>query len=123
MTFSCRLQGEGLRMVRKVIDFEAAKDRRTHPEDVDQAQGELRARLITVMVLSGLSDSGLTSITLNAVLTVLESKDDSLDEAKQRIASRWLRSLEELSSLSGRLIYRFFLQPAGDVLDGKHALG
>jgi hypothetical protein len=48
-------------MVRKVIDFEAAKDRRAHQEDADHAQGELRARLITVMVLSGLSDSRLTS--------------------------------------------------------------
>ena len=74
-------------MVRKVIDFEAAKDRRAHQEDADHAQGELRARLITVMVLSGLSDSGLTSVTLNALLTVLQSKGDSQDEAKQRIAS------------------------------------
>src|SRR6185503_19479257 len=55
MNFSCRLQGKD-KMVRKVIDFEAAKDRRAHQEDADQAQGELRARLITVMVLSGLSD-------------------------------------------------------------------
>jgi hypothetical protein len=37
------------KMVRKVIDFEAAKDRHVHQEiDADQARGELRARLITV---------------------------------------------------------------------------
>jgi hypothetical protein len=75
------------KMVRKVIDFKAAKDRRTHQENADQAQGELRARLITVMVLSELSDTGLTSVTLNALLTVLQSKGDSLDDAKQHIAS------------------------------------
>jgi hypothetical protein len=38
-------------------------------------------------MLSGLSDSRLTSVTLNALLTVLQSKGDSQDEAKQRIAS------------------------------------
>ena len=82
-------------MVRKVIDFEAAKDRHVRQEiDADQAQGELRARLITVMVLSGLSDTSLTSVTLNALLTMLQSKGDSPDEAKQRIPARWLRSLE-----------------------------
>jgi len=76
------------KMVRKVIDFEAAKDRHVRQEiDADQAQGELRARLITVMVLSGLSDISLTSVTLNALLTMLQSKGDSPDEAKQRIAS------------------------------------
>ena len=33
------------KMVRKVIDFEAAKDRHVRQEiDADQAQGELRAR-------------------------------------------------------------------------------
>jgi len=87
MNFSCRLQGKD-KMVRKVIDFEAAKERHVHQEiDADQAQGELRARLITVMVLSGLSDISLTSVTLNALLTMLQSKGDSPDEAKQRIAS------------------------------------
>jgi hypothetical protein len=87
MNFSCRLQGKD-KMVRKVIDFEAAKDRHVRQEiDADQAQGELRARLITVMVLSGLSDTSLTSVTLNALLTMLQSKGDSPDEAKQRIAS------------------------------------
>ena len=72
-------------MIRKIIDFEAAKDRHVRQEiDADQAQG---ARLITVMVLSGLSDTSLTSVTLNALLTMLQSKGDSPDEAKQRIAS------------------------------------
>jgi len=75
-------------MVRKVIDFEAAKDSRIHQEiDADKAQDELRTRLITVMVLSGLSDTELTSITLNALLTLLQSEGDSLDEVKQHIAS------------------------------------
>ena len=73
------------KMIRKIIDFEAAKDRHVRQEiDADQAQG---ARLITVMVLSGLSDTSLTSVTLNALLTMLQSKGDSPDEAKQRIAS------------------------------------
>jgi hypothetical protein len=94
-------------MVRKVIDFEAAKDRQVRQEiDADQAQGELRARLITVMVLSGLSDTSLTSVALNALLTMLQSKGDSPDEAKQRIASALAAfPWGESPSLSGRFIY------------------
>ena len=63
-------------MIRKVIDFEAAKDRHVRQEiDADQAQGELRARLITVMVLSGLSDTSLTSVGIDARHTEMAEHD------------------------------------------------
>lgn len=74
----------------RVVDFEAAKDRRDTEEiDRDQAHWEaVNQRLFEVMMTSDLSWSSLASATLRALLDALEARYDMprLD-AKKSISS------------------------------------
>ena len=73
---------------KKVVDFEAAKDARIEAEiDKDEAHwGAVRDQLLHVMT-SGLSDIGITSATLNALIERLTTLDGlSLEDAKAQIA-------------------------------------
>jgi hypothetical protein len=71
-----------------IIDFEAAKDRRTEREiDADQAQWEdLHLGLVGLICKSGRSTIAVTPDTLRALLDVLEASGLSRQEAKAFIA-------------------------------------
>ena len=71
-----------------IIDFQFLKNRRTFAEiDADQARWEdVRDRLAEVMATAELSDIGLTSATLNALLQNITAGDILLDDAKALIA-------------------------------------
>ena len=72
----------------KITDFEAAKTRRIH-DGIDASQArweEFNRWLVEIMATSKLSDTALTSATLNALLEILQAGDNSLQEAKERIA-------------------------------------
>jgi hypothetical protein len=82
-----------------IIDFKAAKDRRTEREiDADQAQWEsVQYQLALTMEASGLNQSSMVSAALSAVFEALDTdtyNNTSCHDAKAFIA-RSLRAFRE----------------------------